>query len=420
MKIRFNLKPSKNGYSLILLKVRYLSSETFPFVFSINESIPVQCWDARAMRCRAGKGYPQHTWVNAKLDRYENTALDFIRQQQVMQGRAPSYPELRAHLVELKNSFEGRATVAAGNEVEGFILNMASRYTTGTGRHFKSLLASLVGFSASTRRRLDWKAFDLDFFEGWQQWNFNKGYSQNYIQVRWKKLKQVLSEAADRGLYKGSDHKRRHLSISPQKGDDVWNTPVELMKIYDLDLAGSHLDKYRDIYLLNAFCGAFRPGDLKTLDRGKIIRINDRSSFKLHARKTDTPVFTASSWYLDEFLTKYKGDFPVLNDVVFNRNIKKIGEMAGLGQMVSLRKNRGGVDYYDTKPKYAYMTIYTARYSLATNLALNGMSLNLISKLLGHSTVKTTETYIKSSQMDAAVAASDNPYFTTKPAASNY
>ena len=42
-----------------------------------------------------------------------------------------------------------------------------------------------------------------------------------------------------------------------------------------------------------------------------------------------------------------------------------------------------------------HLTSYVSRHSMATNLILNDVPINALSKMLGHSDISTTEIYIK-------------------------
>lgn len=425
MRVRFNLKDAKAENSLIVLKIRYLYSEQLPLTFSVNESIQTRFWDASKMRAKTLKEFPQATWLNAKLARYENACLDYIRQHQVNQGKPPTHHQLKAYLNQLKAEFQGKQT-ATTTSAETF-LSFSARFiqrmqndpefSEHTSKMFKVLLGNLDAFCKETRRKADFEAFDLDWFDDWQNWNFSKGKSKNTIAGYWKRFKRILNDAIEHGIYSGKDHKRRALAVSFQRADEVFLTPDELMKLYRLDLTGTALEKYRDVFLLDAFSAGFRFSDLTDLSAAKIIPINNVRTLKIHTKKTDTAVYAPGSWFLEEFLEKYKAGFPrKVSGQKFNQAIKQVCKLAGLTDVVDLRKNVGGKDIYVRKIKAECVTQYTARYSFATNLYLAGVDLKQISILLGHSTVKTTETYIKAKQLATVMAMANNPYFTTKPA----
>jgi site-specific recombinase XerD len=423
MNVKFFLNPPTKvgGKSLILMKTWDITTETGkPTVFSINEKISAEHWDST--KGRAAKAHPQATWLNAILSKYETKAIDFIRQHQVAKDCPPTSAALKANLLSLKEQLSGKAkpTEATNTFLSIFDKVIAELKKSGalTYRHYESTKRGVIAFAKAQRLSLEWQDLDADWFTAYQDWLFANGDNQNTVTGKWKRIKRVLNTAKDLGLYTGEQHRRRSLAMSFQKADEIFLTMDELMKLYHLDLSHTTLAKTRDTFLLDAFAAGFRFGDLSGLGEGKIINLGDRQALKLHTGKTDTTVVTPGSWYLDEFLAKYRGNFPKrLTNQVYNKNIKKICKLAGLDTPTTLRKNKAGKNVEVTLPKYMWASQYTARYSFATNLKLAGVDLKFISTLLGHSNMKTTETYIKSSQMDTALAMSDIAFFTTKPTA---
>ncbi len=421
MTVKFFLNPPPEGRqeSLILLKTWDILTESGkPTVFSINEKISKSHWDSD--KGRALKSYQQSTWLNALLAKYETKALDFIRQCQVTNERPPTSFELKAHLQAFKAQISGKAKPAETDTSFFAIFAKVTAEIKKTGadtwKHYASTMRGVQTFVKEKRLSTEWQALDADWFAAYQEWLFAKGDNQNTVTGKWKRIKRVLNYAKDAGLYQGAQHHRRSLSMSFQKADEIYLTTDELMALYQLDVSHTTLEKTRDTFLLDSFAAGFRFGDLSGLGEGKIINLNDRQALKLHTGKTDTAVITPGSWYLDEFLEKYKGRFPKrLTNQVYNRNIKKICKLAGITQPTTLRKNIAGKNTEVTKPKYMWATQYTGRYSFATNLKLSGVDIKFISILLGHKKVATTETYIKANELDTAMAMSNIAFFTTKP-----
>jgi site-specific recombinase XerD len=421
MTIKFFLNPPPKGRAtcLILLKTWDIPSESGkPTVFSINEKISKKDWDAT--KGRALKSYPQATWLNAILSKYETKALDFIRQHQVDKDCPPSSEALKAHLTTYKAQLTGKAATTS-NAVTfesqwQKTIDELKKKKTDTWRHYASTLKQIKVFAKEKRLSLAFEAMNAEWFQLYQDWLFEQGDNTNTVTAKWKRLKRVLNIEGDDNPYQSKDHRRRSLALSFQKADEIYLTNSELMALYNLDLSHTTLEKTRDTFLLDSFAAGFRFGDLSGLGEGKIINLNDRQALKLHTGKTDTAVITPNSWFLDEFLQKYKGNFPKrLTNQVYNRNIKKLCMMAGINQPTTLRKNIAGKNTEVTRPKYMWATQYTGRYSFATNLKLSGVDIKFISILLGHKKVATTETYIKANELDTAMAMSSIAFFTTKP-----
>lgn len=416
MKVRFNLKSKKISPSLILLKI-HLPNERLPFTLSTSQFIPVEFWDDITMRAKPVKAFKQSTWLNALLDKYEQLALDCIRRALVETGHLPTKNQLKQAIT---NEFHAQTPIQSFTTFfDTYVTRMESdpRYSYHTTKMFRLVQRNLGTFAKATRKPLTFAALDEDWFDAWQNWNFSNDLSRNTVAGYWRKFKVILNAATEQGLYKGKAHRRRNLAVSFQKADEVFLSSDELMSLYHLDLAGSHLETVRDIFLLDAFSGGFRFEDLSNLGTANIVPLHNVKTLKIHARKTDTAVYAPAGWFLEEFLEKYKGNWPKMKTgQVFNRQIKEVCRMAGITNITELRKNKGGEDFYLRKEKCDLVTQYTARYSFATNLYLAGVELKKISILLGHSNTKTTETYIKAQQLQTVMSMADNPYFITKPA----
>lgn len=424
MKVKFFLNPpNKSGECLIVMKTWDITTPTgLPTVFSTNEKILPRHWkDGRAV-----KSFPQSLWLNAILDKYENKALNFIRQHQIEHDRPPSSEEIKTYLNDFKAQLSGKAAkkekdtsfmgIARTIISELETKNKRAARGTRTWETYKSTMKEVEAFVKETRRSFDWEAIDTDWLAAYQEWLFARGNNHNTVTGKFKRVKRVLNYAKDEGLYKGEQHRRRSLALSFQRSDEIYLTVDDLMQLYHLDLSHTTLERTRDTFLLDAFAAGFRFGDLEGLGAGKIIDLAGRQALKLHTGKTDTAVVTPGSWYLDEFLEKYKNGFPKrITGQVYNRNIKKICKLAGLDRPTTLRKNIKGKNEDVTKPLYMWARAYTARYSFATNLYLAGVELKMISVLLGHSNTTTTETYIKAKQMATALKMSELAFFAEKP-----
>lgn len=429
MIIESYLKKGKN-FSLIILKSWYLRSEKLPFVFSTGERINADHWDSNKKQADEKKG-KQYKWLNATIKRYKDAAQEFYYQFLTVHTRPPSHAELKEYLLTLKDSMKGVTRTKSGEVItlipyiERYLKRLEDdpKISPDTSKGFKTLILNLIDFNAANPKRpLDFKALNLEWFQDWQNWNFEtNNLSRNTVAAYWKRFKRVLSEAADDELYTSSDHARRSLSISFQEADEIYFTSDELMKIYHADLSESpHLEKYRDVFLFNAFAGGWRFSDLGKLGAGNIVALNTTSIVKFHTQKTDEAVYIPSSWYFEEFMQKYGRKIPKITAQKLNDAIKVIARIAGLTEPVTLRKNKAGKNIKVTKEKCEWAHQYTARYSFAYALDEAGIPLLKIRDLMGHKNTKTTERYIKRQKLTTVKSLADHPFFREKPAANQF
>jgi len=161
-------------------------------------------------------------------------------------------------------------------------------------------------------------------------------------------------------------------------------TEEEIQKINALELKMERLDQVRDIFIFCCFTG-LAYADVKKLNRGDIVLGADGEEWvKTKRSKTDTrsniPILPIAKVIIDKYkdnkLLKEKDlVLPVLSNQKMNAYIKEIATLAGI------TKN---------------LTFHLARHTFATTVTLtNGVPIESVSKMLGHTNLKTTQHYAK-------------------------
>lgn len=136
----------------------------------------------------------------------------------------------------------------------------------------------------------------------------------------------------------------------------------------------------RRAYLFMCCCG-LRISDVKRLTWADLERRGDRTIIRIRQQKTKDPIYLPLSEQACKYLpergdgdagTLIFGDLPT--EPAMNRTLKAWAKRAGI------TKN---------------LTLHTGRHTLATMLISKGADLYTVSKLLGHTDVKTTQIYAK-------------------------
>jgi integrase len=166
--------------------------------------------------------------------------------------------------------------------------------------------------------------------------------------------------------------------------DREFLTEEEIQKIIELDLKMERLDQVRDIFIFCCFTG-LAYADVKKLNRGDISLGADGEEWvKTKRSKTDTrsniPILPIAKTIIEkykhnELLIEKDLVLPVLSNQKMNAYIKEIATLAGI------TKN---------------LTFHLARHTFATTVTLtNGVPIESVSKMLGHTNLKTTQHYAK-------------------------
>lgn len=161
-------------------------------------------------------------------------------------------------------------------------------------------------------------------------------------------------------------------------------TEEEIQRIIDLNLKIERLDQVRDIFIFCCFTG-LAYADVKKLTKNDIvIGVDGEQWVKTRRTKTDTRSNIPILPIAETLIKKYKDDpflqdkdlvLPVLSNQKMNAYIKEIADLCGI------TKN---------------LTFHLARHTFATTVTLtNGVPIESVSKMLGHTNLKTTQHYAK-------------------------
>ncbi|WP_367397893.1 site-specific integrase [Chryseobacterium sp. PCH239] len=161
-------------------------------------------------------------------------------------------------------------------------------------------------------------------------------------------------------------------------------TKKEIQMIYEKEFASDRLNQVRDIFLFSCYTGLAYV-DVKHLSKSNInIGIDGDRWIFTHRQKTDTSTRVPLLPLAQEMLLKYENHpqcvnsdvlFPVLSNQKMNSYLKEIASVCGINKD---------------------LTFHFARHTFATTVTLsNGVPIESVSKMLGHTNIKTTQHYAK-------------------------
>lgn len=169
-----------------------------------------------------------------------------------------------------------------------------------------------------------------------------------------------------------------------KKVDRVYLTSEELQEIADKRFATDRLSQVKDIFLFCCFTGlAF--ADVKRLQSRDIVKgVDGEQWITIKRQKTNTqskiPLLPTAikliKRYADHPLYETTGKvFPVLSNQKMNAYLKEIADVCGINKQI---------------------TFHIARHTFATTVTLlNGVSIESVSKMLGHTNIRITQHYAK-------------------------
>ena len=168
--------------------------------------------------------------------------------------------------------------------------------------------------------------------------------------------------------------------IRIDKVDRGYLTQNEVEQIMDKSFATKRLEQVKDIFLFSCFCGLAYI-DVKNLRENNIRTSFDNSLWIMGKREKTGVNFNIPLLEIPKkILEKYKNTLPnshvlpVLSNQKLNAYLKEIGDVCGIN------KN---------------LTFHLARHTFATLTLSKGVSIESVSKMLGHTNIQTTQIYAR-------------------------
>ena len=173
----------------------------------------------------------------------------------------------------------------------------------------------------------------------------------------------------------------KNYKIRQQKVETDFLTKIELDLIEKKTFDSEKLNKVQDIFVFCCYTGLAYV-DVMNLNEENIIKgVDGEDWIKISRKKTNTLVNTPLLPKAKQILFKYCDDdhsntiFPVFSNQKMNSYLKEIAKLCGI------KKN---------------LTTHIARHTFATTVTLsNGVPVETVSKMLGHTKITTTQIYAR-------------------------
>lgn len=192
-------------------------------------------------------------------------------------------------------------------------------------------------------------------------------------------LKKVVNLARNLGVIHFDPFYLHHTKWEKVKIEYL--TKHEIKKIIDKEITTQRLDVVRDIFLFGIFTGLSYI-DIKNLTVNNIQQQHDGSYWIITSRqKTDNSVELPLLDIPKKIIAKYEEVrdglklLPVMSNQKLNSYLKELADICGITKRLNF---------------------HVARHSFSTSIMLDhGVSMETLSKVLGHSNIKTTQIYAK-------------------------
>lgn len=401
--INFNLNSKSEKETTIISVLRFSGNRIkISLGFMGCPKIPPKNWNDTKQRARGGNS----KFINYQIGRFARAANDEFKEL-AMHG-TPDKNELKqAIMMRLTGQSLGNDNTIS-SYIDKFISESKTTKAPTTIKAYTTVKNIFEAYQTHKRRKYEFKDTNYTFVKDFEKYLMGTNKSPNYIYKIIRMLKTIIRDAATKNIHDYEYHKQDYFKgrQTPTK-EEIYLTEAELKKLYRLELDRQNLKDIRDLFLMGCYSG-LRYSDFKRLDYSNM---ND-GFITIRTQKTEKDVVIPLHPVIRFILSERGGHLPKsYSNQYFNREIKKIGKMAGIDEKVNVTHRKGNNSFTKTQPKYELLKTHTARRTFCTNAILSGMAAHQIMKITGHGSLVSFEKYIKMSGKEAAVIMAEHDFF---------
>lgn len=246
-------------------------------------------------------------------------------------------------------------------------INERNDITESTRKSHRVLVTSLREFGRITYI----SDLTVQNIKEYDNWLHGKNYSQPTIHNYHKRNKVYIHEAISLGLLKDYPYTGVIVKRGKYKRRKFLYQE-ELEKIRKANIPNESVARVRDLFVFQSFTGLAYSDFAKFNFKRDVFLHNGKYIIYDIRKKTEEDYYIVLLSPALEILKKYNYQLPIISNTQYNLRLKIVADYA------KLDKN---------------LTTHMARHTFATLAITKGVELKDVSKMLGHSSVRTTETY---------------------------
>lgn len=183
-------------------------------------------------------------------------------------------------------------------------------------------------------------------------------------------LNSFIIDAMDEGLLSRNPYKWINiLKCKRSKGIERCLTPEEFHRLKSAKMPTESIERVRDVFIFQTYtCLSY--SDLREFDFKMVQEVKGMKVYVGNRKKTNTTFTIPLLSPALEVLYKYNGKLPIISNVKYNEYLKIVAQSSGIDKPVST---------------------HWARHTGATLLLNEGIPMQIVSKICGHSSTKITE-----------------------------
>ncbi len=279
----------------------------------------------------------------------------------------------------------------------------------GNSRVYRDSYNSLKRFK---NEKLDFffDEIDVEWLNEYENWLRNKKCVETTISLLFRTLRSAYNKAVESNNVRKVENPFKRFKVSKfnTKTQKRAISKEDIKKIISLDLSSqrSYMKLSRDMFIFSYLCGGINFTDMANLKSSHII--NKRLVYirQKTKKRISVPLQQEAISIIEKYIIGKKDSdeyiFPILSNKKYKTELQKHNRIHKMiGKVNDYLKKISRLAEIETN-----LTTYCLRHSYATVLKNSGVNIALISEILGHSDLKTTQIYLDSfdnEQIDEAM-----------------
>ena len=268
----------------------------------------------------------------------------------------------------------------------------------GNMKMYETFRKGIVRFAGD---RLTFETITIDWLKRYERFLLNEGKSRTTIGMHFRTLRAIVNEARKNGIVKEKSYPfgKGRFEIQEGEGRKLALTLEQIGKIYQFKCDSPVTERYRDYWMFLYFCNGINVADFIQLRYCNIIGdeicfVRQKTKYTVKKQKE---IHVTMLPQMQQIIDHW-GNPPTPNNYLFPilKPEDKDPEQIFLKRNIFTRELNKRIKVVSRALGLGDISTYTARHSFATVLKRSGANIAYISESLGHSDLKTTESYLAS------------------------
>ncbi|MEM9546597.1 MAG: site-specific integrase [Bacteroidota bacterium] len=377
---RIRKKASQPDFSTIQARLKVGNDRVD---FSLNRPVRTEIWDNVNRRAKGSSAEAKK--LNLFLDEVRMNifgAYDQLRREKKI---------ITAESVKARYFNEDSSELTLISAFEYHNEEVAHTLAPGTARHYNTCLAHVKRFMKKVLKAEDIYLDELSysfitrfelFLRKYKPVDHQKPLGNNTIMKHIQRVRKVVSLAVKLEWIDKDPFAKYQCKFVPTSRKYL--SDEELARFEKLEGLGDRLQYVKDLFIFSCYSGLVYIDTMNLTSNNIVIGIDGNKWIYTDRQKSRKSVRIPLLPKAEEMIDKYKMDprsvyagtlFPKISNQRLNSYLKELASLAGI----------------ESK-----LTFHVARHTFATTIALmNGLPIETLSKILGHSKITTTQMYAK-------------------------